>query len=421
MDTKKIGRFIAENRKAKGMTQKELAEKLGVSDKTVSRWENGNYMPDLSMLKPLSEVLGISLNELLSGEYISQENVAVKAEESIKSTLEYSRQKIKKSKWKMYLIVAGTVLGLALIWFLLNAVFFVEVPYQSGDVSQWEERYPNHSAFEMGLSRTGQPVFVDTAKAMRQAKVIYSDAIEYLQKEHHLLPLSQYTYKPYMVYGWQIVCDDEAIKEQGRDLSGFLDIYDNCFEWKKIATTSIGKTKVEGERFSMWEWFQIAFGLMILPGVIGGLALFMGIYDFFQNRKLKHLEGRAEGVIQGLVKSHLFRNETYGDVPGNVLVGWGVSQGEQFWGGLLKKRMPPWFPCVKYSVDGQEICRIMGEGVWKDTWKIGQEVTVLYHPDNLRISMIEGDTSLQKQSKRYTVTGLVLILISAVAIALFFC
>ena len=421
MDVKRIGRFIAENRKAKNLTQKELAEQLGVSDKTVSRWENGNYMPDLSMLKPLTEALGISLNELLSGEYITQENVAVKAEESIESTLEYSHQKIQKSKWKMYLIVAGTVLGLALIWFLLNAVFFAEVPYQRGDVSQWEDRYPNHSAFEMGLSRTGQPVFVDTAKAMRQAKVVYSDAIEYLQKEHHLLPLSQYTYKPYMVYGWQIVCEDEAIKEQGRDLTGFLDIYDNCFEWKKIATTNIGKTKGEGERFSMWEWFQIAFGLMILPGVIGGLALFMGIYDFFQNRKLKHLEGRVEGVIQGLVKSHLFRNETYGDVPGNVLISWGVSQGEQFWGGLLKKRIPPWFPCVTYRVGEQEICRIMGEGVWKGTWKIGQEVTVLYHPDNLRISMIEGDTSLQKQSKRYTITGLVLILISAVAIALFFC
>ncbi|MBR3936230.1 MAG: helix-turn-helix transcriptional regulator, partial [Oscillospiraceae bacterium] len=199
MDQAKTGRFISELRRKKSLTQEELGRRLGVSNKTVSRWENGNYMPDLSMLKPLSEVLCISLNELLSGEYISQENVAEKAEESIESTLEYSSQKIKKSKWKMYLIVAGTVLGLALIWLLLNAVFFAEVPHQSGDVSQWEERYPNHSAFEMGLSRTGQPVFVDTAKAMRQARVIYSDAIEYLQKEHHLLPLSQYTYKPYMV------------------------------------------------------------------------------------------------------------------------------------------------------------------------------------------------------------------------------
>ena len=376
MDTKKIGRFIAENRKAKGMTQKELAEKL---------------------------------------------NVAEKAEASIASTLEYSHRKIEKSKTKVYLTIIGCVYGLLFVWFLLNAVFFAEVPYQSGDVSLWEERYPNHSAFEMGLSRTGQPVFVDTSKAMRQAKVIYSDAIDYLQKEYHLLPLSQYTYKPYMVYGWQIVCEDEAIKEQGRDLTGFLDIYDNCFEWKKIAMTKIGKTKAEGDRFSMWEWFQIAFGLMVLPGVIGALAFFMGIYDFFENRKLKRLEGRAEGIIQGLVKSHLFRNETHGDVPGGVLIGWGVSSGEQFWGGLLKKRIPPWFPCVTYRVGEQEICRIMGEGVWKDTWKIGQEVTVLYHPDNPRISMIEGDISLQKRSKRYVIIGLVLILISAVAIVLFFC
>ena len=82
MDVKKIGRFIAENRKAKNLTQKELAEKLGVSDKTVSRWENGNYMPDLSLLQPLSEELGISLNELLSGEHIGREHVAEKAEAS---------------------------------------------------------------------------------------------------------------------------------------------------------------------------------------------------------------------------------------------------------------------------------------------------------------------------------------------------
>lgn len=421
MDTKKIGQFIAENRKAKGMTQKALAEKLGVSDKTVSRWENGNYMPDLSMLKPLSEVLEISLNELLSGEYIAQENIAEKAETSIETTLEYSNRKIKKSRIKVYLMIAGCVSGFLLIWFLMNAVFFAEVPYQNGDVSQWEMQYPKHSAFKMGLSRSGQPVFRDTAKAMRQAKVIYSDAIDYLQKEYQLLPLSQYTYKAYMTYGWQIVCEDESVKEQGRNLTGFLDIYDNCFEWKELAMTTIGKTKAEGDRFSMWEWFQIAFGMMIFPGVVGVLVFFMGIYDFFQNRKLSGLKGKTEGTIQGLVESHLFRNEIYGEVPSGVLVGWGVSQGEQFWGGLLKKRIPPWFPCVKYKVDGQEICRIMGEGVWNDTWKIGQEITVLYDPNNLRISTIEGDVSLQKRSKRYMITGLVMIVTSIIAMILFFC
>ena len=66
MDSKKIGAFIAVNRKKKGLTQEQLGERLGVTNKTISRWENGNYMPDLSMLEPLSKELEITLNELLA-------------------------------------------------------------------------------------------------------------------------------------------------------------------------------------------------------------------------------------------------------------------------------------------------------------------------------------------------------------------
>ena len=78
MDTYKIGQFIAENRKKQNMTQVQLAEKLGVTGKTVSRWENGNYMPDLSLLQPLAKELGITLNELLRGEYIDTEHILEK-------------------------------------------------------------------------------------------------------------------------------------------------------------------------------------------------------------------------------------------------------------------------------------------------------------------------------------------------------
>ena len=70
MNIQKIGKLIAACRKEKGMTQAQLAEKLGVTNKTVSQWENGNYMPDLTILEPLSHELGISLEELLSGERI---------------------------------------------------------------------------------------------------------------------------------------------------------------------------------------------------------------------------------------------------------------------------------------------------------------------------------------------------------------
>ena len=68
MDQTRIGTFIAVLRKEKGLTQKELAEQIGISDKTVSKWETGNGMPDIAYLSPLCEVLDINVNELLSGE-----------------------------------------------------------------------------------------------------------------------------------------------------------------------------------------------------------------------------------------------------------------------------------------------------------------------------------------------------------------
>ena len=74
MNQEKIGKFIQELRKEKGLTQVELAEKLGVSNRTVSKWDNGNNLPDFSMFNILCEELNISINEFLSGEKLSIEN-----------------------------------------------------------------------------------------------------------------------------------------------------------------------------------------------------------------------------------------------------------------------------------------------------------------------------------------------------------
>ncbi len=70
MDQKKIGAFIAQCRKEKNLTQMQLAERLEITNQAVSKWENGRGMPDVSLLQPLCNVLGISLNELFSGEHI---------------------------------------------------------------------------------------------------------------------------------------------------------------------------------------------------------------------------------------------------------------------------------------------------------------------------------------------------------------
>lgn len=88
MEQGKIGKFIGEVRKEKNMKQKDLADLLGVTNKTVSRWETGKYMPDLSLFTTISEILGISLNELMQGERIIGNKNADSVEIEIKLEIE---------------------------------------------------------------------------------------------------------------------------------------------------------------------------------------------------------------------------------------------------------------------------------------------------------------------------------------------
>ena len=67
MNTKVIGQFLKEQRKEKNMTQEELGEKVGVTNKTISKWENGNYMPPIDVLMLLTEIYGVTINEILAG------------------------------------------------------------------------------------------------------------------------------------------------------------------------------------------------------------------------------------------------------------------------------------------------------------------------------------------------------------------
>ncbi|MBO4449180.1 MAG: helix-turn-helix transcriptional regulator, partial [Clostridiales bacterium] len=83
MDQVKIGRFIAECRKAKGLTQAALAEKLGITDRAVSKWETGKSLPDASIMLVLCKLLEFDVNELLTGEHITMENYKDKAEENL--------------------------------------------------------------------------------------------------------------------------------------------------------------------------------------------------------------------------------------------------------------------------------------------------------------------------------------------------
>lgn len=110
MDQKKIGKFICELRKQKKFTQYELALKLGVTEKSVSNWENGRNMPDLSLFKPLCDELGISINELMSGERINKDNYKDKFEENIINTIDYSTKKV--SKYNQVISLIFIIFGL---------------------------------------------------------------------------------------------------------------------------------------------------------------------------------------------------------------------------------------------------------------------------------------------------------------------
>ena len=93
-----MGKYIAEKRKALGLTQKQLAEQLGMSDKSVSKWERGICLPDVSVYMELCGILGISMNEFLAGEDISEENIVKIAEDNLIQVAKDSKAEAEKSE-----------------------------------------------------------------------------------------------------------------------------------------------------------------------------------------------------------------------------------------------------------------------------------------------------------------------------------
>lgn len=127
LNQEKIGKFIAERRKVQELTQKQLAEKLSVSDKAVSKWETGRSMPDNSILFDLCKVLDINVNELLSGEKLSDDNYHGKAEENMMTLMK------EKQKGGRISAIIGMVLGILFIlmtaWMCAgNIIWYMDSP-----------------------------------------------------------------------------------------------------------------------------------------------------------------------------------------------------------------------------------------------------------------------------------------------------
>lgn len=130
MDQAKIGRFVAECRRAQGLTQAKLAETLGVTDRAVSKWETGKSMPDASLMLPLCSTLGISVNELLSGEKIAMDDYRKNAEENL---VELKRQQ--ETHVKMLLTmewVIGLTCSISFLAMVFTASYLVKEPLWQG-------------------------------------------------------------------------------------------------------------------------------------------------------------------------------------------------------------------------------------------------------------------------------------------------
>ena len=124
MDNGKTGALIRQLRKEKGMTQKQLAQRLHITDRAVSKWENGLCAPDIALLEPLSQILEVSVLELIAGEQVPRTEQTARSEESARSVLEYSKREVThkvRAVKKTYLGAFGLFLCLAVAVGLLGA------------------------------------------------------------------------------------------------------------------------------------------------------------------------------------------------------------------------------------------------------------------------------------------------------------
>ena len=119
MNQEAIGKFIAACRKEKGLTQMQLAEKLNITNRAVSKWETGKSCPDTSIMLELCDILGITVNELLSGERISMENYQKKAEENL-IDLQQKKDKAQKGLLRVELIWLAVAVLVSPVHFAVN-------------------------------------------------------------------------------------------------------------------------------------------------------------------------------------------------------------------------------------------------------------------------------------------------------------
>ena len=142
--SKSLGDVVYRKRKQNKLTQAKLAEQIGVTDRAISKWENGRGLPELSLIKPLCEALGVSVNELLSGEKLEKDDYQEKLEENILNTIEYENKKLQRKNniffafYIAFLVLILLALGIGGCWLLDNSVFSKADPIRQMQMDEIE-------------------------------------------------------------------------------------------------------------------------------------------------------------------------------------------------------------------------------------------------------------------------------------------
>ena len=219
MDSKKIGSFICERRKALGMTQLELANKLNITDRAISKWENGRGLPDISLIKPLCDELQITVNDLLSGEKLQENQIEAKSEENIINTLQLSKKKQKNYKKIIVAAILLTFLPIIILFSFFCIDIYRMKNNQAVFFSTWGYDYCppidlNSEKIEIAVEK-----FVTD---INDLDYTHYDNEKYFAASHVYLIDETRSKQEYNVYAW-ILCNSYYRDENGevKDCSGF--------------------------------------------------------------------------------------------------------------------------------------------------------------------------------------------------------
>ena len=246
MNQEKIGKFILELRREKNMTQQELADRIGVTDRAISKWENGRGLPDLSLMMPLCKELGIT--KLISGEQIEKEDYQSKLEENIFKTIDYTNKKI-ANKNKIFKIVVGTIITIVLI---VGLMFFVDVNRMNNNdpvvFSTWGFKYAPLVDFheEKIISEVENYLLekLDNEPKHHENEKSFVSIRTYLIEEKN-------NHKLYNVYAWVLeekyYLENNEIKQDSSSSIPYMFVVEHTNDKYKVTDSRIPRDKVYTE------------------------------------------------------------------------------------------------------------------------------------------------------------------------------